>query len=269
MVLKERPKPREFDPQDIRSVSEFIKTHIIQLNTNETGCVDPRKSVTFVSFLTEIIKRPKHDADVVRRPGASFGYVMVVMAAAPELSARRAVDLVIGWENNRGRSFTIHEDDYAYGNNGELGCGHADRAAHRENQQMYGIPSKKVRQALGYLSAIGHGQYPHAGSVSAPMVKGPHKENGVLVVLSEDQTVDPTHPGIEFFRFDKYIDDQRLADLVVFFKEKGIPVSIEVLQRESNRQLQATLHLLARNLPIYEADLRDNNREVRLIGIVK
>lgn len=265
MTIEGQSKPRQFDARNPQDVSEFIASHIIPIFLDETGCVDPRRPIKFIS-LSEGLQRPDHHAGAVRRAGASFGYVMIVMAVLPELGSRHAVDLVIEWEESRGRKFTIHEDDHAKLNK-KLGCGHGDRAAEEENEHLYGLPSSAVREAIQYLSEIGHGQHPEkTATIHVSMVEGRHKENGVLVVLSEKETVDPTHPGIEFFRYDKHIDYQRLTDFTLFLKGKGFNVTEQSLQERSDQQLHATLNLLANGLPIYEADLRDGSIRVVKLG---
>lgn len=239
---------------------------------NAEGCVDPRKAALFIILLKELAKAMRYHPNVIRcdnyegaerSPGASFGKAMSLAAAVPDLSSKRAINIVAEWEESEGRKFSLHEDDQVLGC--KLGCSHADRASEAENEPLYGIPSAQVLEMRDYvISQVEAGEM----QVAVPMLTKPHREKGVLWVLGEDQTVSATDGTDEFFRFDALRHERSLDRLAYFAQVRGIAVNAENLKLTAQKQRNATLSLLAAGLPIFQIDLRTPSHQVTKMGLV-
>jgi hypothetical protein len=80
---------------------------------------------------------------------------------------------------------------------------------------------------------------------------GDHHEQGVLLIESTDYTVNAMDAAKKsmYFIYDKTRDEDFMRKLV---KAMDLPgVTIEDMKEESDKQLEATLHLLAKGLPLY------------------
>lgn len=249
-------------------IPEFGTVALIPAENFE-GCVDPRRSLVFLPPIGDLANQISYNSNILRAPlypgaerspGASFGKAMSLAAAAPGLTAQEAVDYVREWEESEGRVFTIHQDDGKHGS----GCGHIDRASEENTEGLYGpdLPSAKVREMRDYvMEKISNGDI--MGYV--PMLAGKHKEKAVLVVYSEDETVEASDGNEEFFRFDATRHDNSLRRLAEFVKtKKGQGDISNKLLEEATRQRNATLSRLAKGLPVYDINLKSHEPKVTL-----
>lgn len=254
----------ENNSQDTVKIPEFGEVEVI-LAVNAEGCVDPRESLSpkEVQGTNNNWNTAIHHEGAERSPGASFGKAMSLKGAVPTLSPQKAVDIVRGWEESEGRTFTLHEADQVHGNG--LGCGHIDKASDDTNQKLFELEAESVRQMRDYVkesTATGDMK------VDVPKLTGAHREKAVLVVLSDDKTVRATDGKEEFFRFDALRHDKSLKKLAQYARNNGVQVEDTDLIAAAEKQRNAILMLLAGGLPIYEIDLRDGKKIVTPKGTV-
>ncbi len=245
-------------------IPEFGEFDVVEA-VDDDGCVDPRKAKDPQSneALPNHSMRSSHSVGALRSPGATFGKAMAVAAAVPGISPQAAIEAVAEWKKSKGKNFTWHEDDHDHQQDDGLGCGHIDRASKAENENLYGLPSRVVRTMRDYVrQKVRGGEM----KVEAPKLTGSHREKGVLVVLSEDKTVNPVANGNEFFRHDALRHDEEIKGIGRFLRSQGIPAGDENLLAAAEKQRNATLTLLAEDLPVYEVDLRNGKKEVTYKG---
>lgn len=240
---------------EILKIPEFGELIIIPA-INEHGCVDPRPA----DIINRTPKHPNiinshHHEGALRTPGASMGYVMALATAIPEIPVEKVVTTINQWENSEGRVFTLHGDNHRH----HTGCGHMDKALHKDHEALYGISSEKMANILNSMPAM----LMNGVRIKRPILTGEHKEKGVLIVVSENKTVKPRNNNGEFFRYDSLRHEKSLERLAIFVNQKKIPVNTELLKQAAKKQLGATLALLAGGLPIFELDLRGENHIVR------
>ncbi len=242
---------------------------------NDSGCVDPRKSRKsndgkIHGDASIFIHRTIHEHKALRSPGASLGYVMILLAAKPDLSVEQAVDLVNKFENIRGRKFTYHQDTHNKkgldGGHG-LGCGHVDKAI--KNPQLYGLTKDKVERMVKY---VGQKINKEEMTANVPVLEGDHQESGVLVIITDKnnpKTVVPIDDkGNEYFRYDKTLHEEELKRLANFACQNRIKLTGHELLESANKQIEATLGLLAEGKPISLIDLTGDEAKVTSMGKV-
>ncbi len=266
-------------------IPEFGKVKIIPA-TGGQRCVDPREQLDTVEpdaalkkLLTEtadyspyVDRTPANDGDVFN-PGATAGDIMSLMAAMPEMPVEQAVDLVFDWCKSEGRKPSLHEDDHTYQHTHGLGCGHVDRASMPENEELYGLPSEKVRAMTQYIYSLTRPNQTNGNmaprEVSVPRLTNLHQEKYVMRIISKDKTVIPNDDqNNESFRYDLTRHEAMLDRLASYGQERGIDVDASALKQASGQHTTATLTLLAPNLPVFDAHLEDNINSVTYIGKV-
>lgn len=263
--------PVEPNSPEVIQLPEFGEFIVIEA-INAEECIDPRKSLEFIEPEGELAALISYNPNIVRShhydgsersPAGSFGKAMSLLGAVPDLLPQRAVDIVKEWDESEGRTFTLHEDDNAHGHG--LGCKHVDIASQQENEELYGLPSDKVVAMRDYIVSKAKQK---EMTVDVPMLTHSHREKGVLIVLSDNKTVMATNGKDEFFRFDATRHDKSLDRLAYFAQGRGIPVNADILKATAERQRNATLMLVAPNLPIYEIDLRGQTITITPKGTV-
>lgn len=244
---------------------------------NESGCVDPRKSRELnngkiYGDASIFIHRTIHKHEAVRFPGASFGYVMALLAAKPDLSIEKAVDLVNKFENLRGRTFTYHQDTHNKKGleAGEgLGCGHVDKAI--KYPELYGLKKDQAEAMVKYVDQkIGNEEM----TANVPVLEGNHRESGVLIILTDKndpkpKTVVPIDDkGNEYFKYDKTMHEEELKRLANFACQNRIKITGSELLESARIQIDATLGLLAEGKPMSLIDLTTEDVKVTSMGNV-
>jgi hypothetical protein len=199
---------------------------------------------------------------MLARAGGDCGYVMALMAInrkkklqlTPE-QCFNAVYKVISQKLHG--AFCIHTDHHAdpeqEGVNDSMhqtliGCGHLSKAASRWSiRQPYDVQSKDVKKIIAYAKNLAD----ISDHVEMVNLAGEHAELGVLIVEDTAQTVNAMDPKEHtmYFIYDKKRDEAFMKKLVDAMAIPG--VTFEDMKKESDIQLQATLHNLAKGLPIY------------------
>jgi len=236
--------------------SELAKAYVI-LNmveaTSGRKCVDGRYMHS-------------QSVGMIARPGGDFGYVMALMRVNHEkglgLTSQECFNKVNEAVSHE-IAFCMHTDEHAAhlkSNKSSLGCGHVAKAMSHENRKMYGVDPDELFMLVSKVKS-------RKAKVQNVVLKGDHVEEGVLIINSESKTVIPHNNGHMYFVYDKLRDAQFMKKLV---EKMNIPgLEYEDFLKASNEQLNATLHLLAKGLPIYSIEINSHNISVSPIGNVK
>lgn len=194
------------------------------------------------------------NAGMISRPGADFGYVMTLMAYSNEQKlnlnaldcAKKVYEVVMSLDS----TFYMHTDSHEnksvpY----SIGCGHAAKACTDEFANRYELHAEDVKKALEYFKNA------REMNVKIVPLTGEHKEKGVLIVNSDEYSLNSQHENDMYFIYDKKRDDEFLKNLVEKLNMEN--VLYEDFQRISTTQLTVTLQLLAKDLPIFEVNFTD------------
>ncbi len=199
---------------------------------------------------------PTQASGMIARPGGDCGYVMALLAVnkkkklglTPEQCFNAVYKVVSSTKNGH---FCMHTDHHAdpdgHTHKGLIGCGHVAKAAVDSLSPEYDVDSKDVERFVNYARNIAD-IMPTMNMVN---LSGEHQEEGVLVIKSEDYTVNAEDPVFHrmFFIYDQTRDIEYLEYLT---SKMAIPgVNFAEMKRESDLQLTATLHNLASGLPVY------------------
>jgi hypothetical protein len=189
---------------------------------------------------------------MIARPGADFGYVMALLGYNDEqklgLSVKRCVEAVYKAVTTLDSEFYMHTDiasnpDLAY----PIGCGHITCALNSDIAHTYGLEVDQVQEALQILK--NNSEMP----VTTVTLEGDNKASGVLIVKSQEYTLDSHTEDSMFFVYDKKRDDLFIKDLIPYLE---IPeIVYENFQRVATLQLGATLQAMAKDLPIFEVTI--------------
>jgi hypothetical protein len=252
------------DQSELKQVREYVEMNIVAVREGRK-CVDGR-------YL------PTQASGMIARPGGDCGYVMALMAVnrekrlglTPEECFNAVYKVLV--HELRG-AFYLHTDHHAHSihhpisaieDRNLIGCGHLMKAASQKSRKRYNIVAKDARRLILYtrnIAAIND-------KLEVVHLSGHHEERGVLVIKSDQFTVNPYNFESKemYFVYDESRDNEFMHKLV---KELNLPVvTFEDLKKESDKQLQATLQNLAKGLPIYSADLASSKPNVSYIGRV-
>lgn len=240
--------------QDINSVLEFIKRNRVPVKEGFI-CVDGRYKSPFY-------------AGMLARPGGNFRGIMALLALRKKLGLTigRIVDRAVDTVEGLGITFNMHTDEHEdEGRLSSIGCGHIAKAEDPKTAPLYKVNARDVRLALTYLRIKLEGRKYY----KLAELEGEHKEEGVLVVTGKNYTVNHSDPkkGEMYFVYDKTRDEEYTHRL---WEKLNIPKLTWKDFSEMNQiQLNATLKLLAKNLPIYEVNLDNEDPEIKYVGTVK
>jgi len=216
---------------------------------------------------------------MLARAGGDCGYVMALMAINQKKKLQltpeqcfNAVYKVISQKMHG--AFCIHTDHHADPaheiiNNKMhetlIGCGHLAKAASQwKLRQPYDVESEDVKKVIAYAKNLADIN-DHVEMVN---LEGEHAERGVLVIDDINNTVNAMDSKSHemYFIYDKKRDEIFMKKLV---ETMAIPeVTFEDMKKEADIQLQATLHNLAKGLPIYTVSYKDNEPLVSYLATI-
>ncbi len=216
---------------------------------------------------------------MLARAGGDCGYVMALMAInrkkklqlTPE-QCFNAVYKVISQKLHG--AFCIHTDHHAdpdhEGSNHQMhqtliGCGHLSQAASPHLlRQPYDVQSHDVKKIIAYAKNLAD----ISDTVEMINLNGEHAERGVLIIDDTTHTVNAMDPKEHkmYFIYDKKRDEAFMKKLI---KAMAIPgVTFEDMKKESDIQLHATLHTIAKGLPMYTVSYKNAEPQVRYIATI-
>jgi len=249
-----------------KAESELYKTQTYVLK-NTIPAKDGRKCVDG-RYL------PSQGCGMIARPGGDCGYVMALMAVnrkkklglSPEACFNAVYKVV---SDGRNHHFCMHTDHHCDPDNlnhkGLIGCGHITKASMNELANGYDLDSQEVSRFVSYARNIAD-ITPKMKMVS---LGGDHGESGILVVHSKKYTVNAWDPEVKRMYF-VYDIDRDMTFLERIVKRMAIPdVNFAEMKYESDLQLKATLHNLAKDLPIYSISFSHGVPEVKFESFVE
>lgn len=217
---------------------------------------------------------------MLARAGGDCGYVMALMAINQKKKLQltpeqcfNAVYKVISQKMHG--AFCIHTDHHAdpeyEGSNGQMhqtliGCGHLSKAASQWRiRQPYDVHSADVKKIIAYAKNLADID----DNVEMVNLEGEHAERGVLIIDSSTYTVNAMDPKEHtmYFIYDKKRDEAFMKKLVEAMDIRG--VTVEDMKKEADIQLQATLHNIAKGLPIYEVSYKNEEPHISYLATIQ
>lgn len=232
--------------------SEFIMTHEKQLALENATRFVRENLVPAVAGRKCVDGRYQDSgAGMIARPGGDFGYVMVLLALTKakgfHLTPGQCVEKVYMALGNHNNRFYMHTDNHAAANHGLPGCGHIAKAMDTRLAESYGIKPMEVQAAIMHVQLL--------SNVRTEILQGEHREQGVLVITGESNSVRSQDEQNMYFVYDQTRDEEKMRDLVA---RMGIPkLTVEDFIEVSKKQLAATLQELATGKPIFEVNADD------------
>lgn len=210
---------------------------------------------------------PDQARGTIARPGGDFGYVMIFLALARKagisLSPEQCFNLVYNAVTVRGDKFTMHTDNHTgLTDPAKIGCGHITFGLDEKVASRYfELNPTDVKKAL--VNARERRLY--GASIDLVTLSGEHEEQGVLVVTGTQETVNPRSKTGEsvYFVYDRTRDEEYMRGLVARLRLPQI--KFEDFKRVSDRQLAATLELLAPDKPVFEVDVDGAEPQIKLL----
>lgn len=249
---------QEFKAELERTI-DYVEKNVVQAHEGRK-CVDGR-------YL------PDQATGMVARPGGDSGYVMALMAVCKKknlgLTPEQCFNAVYKVISKGDGHFCMHTDHHAdpdsHTHKGLIGCGHLVKAATDTLCKEYDVDSHDVERFVEYARNLAEIE----PSMDIVNLEGEHEEKGVLVISSEEFTVNADNPQMHrmYFIYDEKRDSEFMKDLVASL-DIG-EVSFDEMKKESDIQLQATLNNLAKGLPIYKITFDGELPHVELAGKVE
>jgi len=220
---------------------------------------------------------PNTARGMLARAGGDCGYVMALMAISAKKKLQmtpeqcfNAVYKVVSQKLHG--AFCIHTDhhadpDYEGTHNMHqtlIGCGHLSQAASWRFNQPYDVQSGDVKKIIAYARNLADID----DNVEMINLDGEHAERGVLIIDDMEHTVNAFDPKLHtmYFIYDRKRDEAFMKKLV---KAMDLPgVTFEDIKKESDIQLQATLHNIAKGLPIYTVSYKGNAPQVTYLATI-
>lgn len=249
-----------------KSESELEKT-INYISSNVVKAREGRKCVDG-RYL------PTQGGGMIARPGGDCGYVMALLGVnkrkslglSPEQCFNSIYKVVSQKVNGH---FCMHTDHHvdpdSITHKGLIGCGHVAKAAIRSLSDEYDVNGEDVEKFIAYARNVAD----IMPTMEMINLEGEHNESGVLVIHSGDYTVNAEDQklGRMYFVYDEARDTAFLKYLVEEMAIVG--VNFAEMKTESDLQLAATLHNLAKGLPVYNVTFAGKKPHVEFDSFVK
>jgi|GEM_PF-2354400 len=249
-------------PADVEGTLAYVKKNTVPAKEGRK-CVDGRYT-------------SKTSRGMLARAGGDCGYVMALMAINNKkklgMTPEQCFNIVYKVIQQRMHGpFCIHTDHHVDPETGKehtnihktiIGCGHLSKAANQKFREKYDVANKDMKKVIAYVRNLAEIN----NNIDMVNLEGDHKEQGVLLIDSEEYTVSATDLHKMYFIYDKARDENFMRKLV---KVMDIPgVTFEDMQEESDKQLQVTLHLLAKGLPLYHVTYTYKTPKVEYITTI-
>lgn len=223
---------------------------------NAEGCSDPRFEDLTVPNEGSLIHDQARQVGELRSLGATLGRIMAArVVIGSRMTVQGVSDMVIRWQLAEKRTPSMHE---AHICQDPLGCGHVDNAASGTYERGYNISSEDV---LAVVDHVVDSARNNELEVVSPVLSGPHIEKGLLIVESQDFTVDPAG---KYFRHDHGRDETAYESLAGYITaEHSLDVTAPELSIAAARQRSVTLGILAAGLPAWEIEIGQGTSSVR------
>ncbi len=231
---QQNTSPRKIEVLDVEGVRSFVEKNMIPAH-NSRCCIDGRY--------------PYGDVPACARPGGDPGYFMEILAGLRKIgfnlnpqNAQAVLDIIIDTLGGP-KKIDWHTDEDSNAVAG--GCKHIANA--RNNPNDYGLTeddAELIEQTLLRLKGQGGNEV---------VLKGEHKERAVLILNSQDLSINHQgEDGDQVFVYHKAIDQEQRDILVQAVSAKFGLNNAELLEATnaaSASQLEATANVVAKGLP--------------------
>lgn len=246
------------DKINLSETIEYITKNIVPAGSGRK-CVDGR-------YL------PTQASGMIARPGGDCGYVMALLAVnkrkALGMTPEHCFNIVYKSIKEHHGHFCMHTDNNVDPKNNTrkdiIGCGHLAKAATKNLSFKYYVTSQDVLKLVDYARNIAE----ISSNLEMVNLNGDHAEAGVLIIKSKHYSVNSEDPKLKkmYFIYDEERDNHFLKKLV---NQMAIPgVSFADMKKESDLQLQATLHNLAAGLPVYSVEFQGSRPVVYFLSFI-
>lgn len=203
------------------------------------------------------------DVGMIARPGADFGYVMVLLVLNRKLNTGmtpgQCFDAVYQIVTANKGKFYMHTDQHE---GSIIGCGHIAKSADPNLAPSYGVNPQDIAEALKYAK----NKLQNAGNIRMANLEGSHIEQGVFRVLGTARTIKPQNATM-YFVYDKTRDDIFIETVLVpGFNIPGINAS--EFKEVSDQQLAATMQNLAEGKPVFDVNVDNKSKPYFTSSIV-
>lgn len=214
-------------------------------------------------------KKELNQQGTIARPGGDLGYALALHGLSHEkvwnLTAQECVDIVFdAIVNGIEDKFFMHSDEHTEEksekneDDARLGCGHIYQASIPVNSDLYGVNPILVQEMISHSRKLATKE----DAVVNVVLPGDHRERGVLIVTGKRYTINPSdeETGLMFFVYDPARDDEFMQKLVAVINKRRMNKKIDGLNYKdlkaiSDKQLAATLSILASGKPVFEIDV--------------
>ncbi len=252
-------------PIDILGTTNYVQKNIVAAKEGRK-CVDGRYP-------------PETASGMLARAGGDCGYVMALLAINKKkklgLTPEQCLNAVykVICQKLHG-AFCMHTDHHVDPEHEMLntkmhetliGCGHMAKAASQRLREPYDVDNDDMKKIIAYAKNLAE----ISEDVDMVNLSGEHKEQGVLLVESESYTVNAMDSDKKsmYFIYDKTRDEDYMRRLV---KAMAIPgVTFEDMKKESDIQMQATLHSLALGLPLYRVTFKGKTPHISFVASIQ
>ena len=247
-------------PADVSGTTAYVKANTVPAHEGRK-CVDGRYPANTASGM-------------LARAGGDCGYVMALLAINKKkklgLTPEQCLNAVykVICQKLHG-AFCMHTDHHVDpeqdGLNDKMhqtliGCGHLAKATKQLLREPYDVDNNDVKRIIAYAKNLSE----VSDHVEMVNLDGDHKEEGVLLIEGDKYTVNASDDTKQYFIYDKTRDDAFMKKLV---DAMALPdVTFEDMLAESDAQLNATLHNLAKGLPLYKVQFKGKEPSVTYIS---
>lgn len=228
---------------ELEKITEFVKRNTVPADNSKVECSDGRYT-------------PEQSNGAIRVFGADFGILASIVKAAKDKGAGMTEEGILSRyqvalehrENERDGTLHFHTDGHSK-EHGEVGCGHIKRL----------IKEEGMEELFGKLTA-----YKNKETV----LMGKHEEKGVLLVYSNEKSVNSFDPETEEMYF--VVDMQRIKEYIEKITPKlSIPhISPEDVWNSYQNQMLATASILAPNQKMFRVSFEGEEPEIRFEGTI-
>ncbi|MBW7960534.1 hypothetical protein H3C65_03530 [Patescibacteria group bacterium] len=217
----------------------------------------PVKGKRFISRCIDGRYKNEEGLPALAIPGADLGQMAVIFSAANrygfEVDGKKALDTLIEVVGGKA-NFRTHTDSHHEGKGFAKGCGHWGQVL--KDKDAYGITEEQIEFINRELKGIGE----------QVILEGNHSESAVFIIKGSWGIL-PRFKNSSAFMYHQSLVDERNRELAEKLLEKGavtlknnegVEWLYEALSEVTTTHLLETSNRLAKGLPIYDVNFKDD-----------
>lgn len=238
-------------------IYNFVKENLVTANNERLACGDGRYE-------------KEESEGAIRAFGADFGIVMALAATLKDNDIKVSPDNLVSHYVEAKRKLLgddavidYHCDTHNH-EEGNIGCGHIKHASDPKNNGRYGSINALEVQEL-FLS------FTENPASKLTILKGEHKEEGVLFVHSKEKTISSRNKkGRMFFVVDKDRVDDYIEKITYNFTEGlSSEISVEQVKKNYYLQMSTTAEILGADKKPHYKIYFDQNKHLQMDQLPK